>query len=216
MRQRDLFWMGHSKSLWKSTVVKSLRMGWPAGLREAEKHLTPAVMTSLLMCGLFEDVFPCPVELEVCVEEIRRRDYESLCNRETLHGRGYAPALCALKEESLAAAENERAGLWAKAREYGLSLPPRALNVWFTWLKIQPEIPGQRSIDATRWTTMPCAMADSHTPEGRAMHVRMTVLSGHYENHFKLGERVMREGWNSVRSEVHAETLAYEISPQRY
>jgi hypothetical protein len=207
MNQKTLFWIGYSESLYKSTVVKSLRMGWPAGLEEASRHLTKSTMTALLMCGLFEDTFPLPSELEECIAEVHRRDYEALCRRETLHGRGYAQALFDFKEESVAAAQNERGRLYAEARALGLAIPPRALNCLYTWLKIEPGRSGRRTTDATRWTTMPLAMADGHTLEGRRANRKMTVLSGHYPNHLALGERVMREGWNGIRAEVHSQAF---------
>ena len=83
---------GYSESLWKSVVVKSLRIGWPAGLEEASRRLNKSTMKSLLICGLFEDVFPPEEELQEAMDEVNRFDFEALCSRETHHGQGlYTP-----------------------------------------------------------------------------------------------------------------------------
>ena len=64
-------------------------------------------------------------------------------------------------------------------------------------------IPLKRSLDPTPWSGMPPAVLDKHTPEGRKFRTRITVLSGSYENHRRLGELVGNHGWEGVRVEVH-------------
>jgi hypothetical protein len=95
------FVAGYSESLWKSLVVKSLRIGWPIGLEEAANHLPESSMEALLICGLFEDVFPPQSELADCLAEIKVRNYFALCSRETHHGRGLTEAFCSLKKKRL-------------------------------------------------------------------------------------------------------------------
>ncbi len=102
------FVAGYSESLWKSLVVKSLRIGWPIGIEEAAKYLPQFSIDMLLICGLFEDVFPAQSELPDCLTEIRMKNYVALCVRETHHGRGLTEAFCSLENEAVAAA-NERA-----------------------------------------------------------------------------------------------------------
>lgn len=197
---------GVSESLWKSVVVKSLRMGWPAGLYEAAKRLNKSTMKSLLLCGVFEDIFPAPLELFQCKREIDRLDFEALCRRETHHGKGLSDAFCDFEDEAVYEARTNADSLSAEARAWGLWLPPRALNCFYTWLKLRDEVPRDvtRPIDETPWTGIPEAMADSHTVEGRIARRRVTILSGHYSQHRELGRIVMEQGWRAVRAEVHS------------
>lgn len=195
---------GYSESLWKSVVVKSLRIGWPAGLEEASRRLSKSTMKSLLICGLFEDVFPPEEELREAKDEVDRFDFEALCSRETHHGQGLADRFCDLEDDAVYAASNHKEEIWAAARKYGIWLPPRALNVFYTWHWLRNEIRGgRREIDRTPWTGIPKVMADSHTYEGRKMRQRITLLSGHYSQHRKIGRLVQEKGWGWIREQVH-------------
>jgi hypothetical protein len=212
-RQKPIRYIdGYSESLWKSVVVKSLRMGWPEGLRQAAKRLTPSTVKSLLVCGLFEDVFPPPCELQECLDEIAAKDYDALCSRQTHHARGYTSEFCNLEDEAVSAAQSQKSDLWAEARKYNLWLPPRSLNCFYTWLRLRPVDAGaKREIDDALLTGMPKAMADGHTVEGKALGAKVTVLSGHYSQHQALSKLVERGGWGEVRRQVHANNLQ---SPQ--
>lgn len=195
---------GYSESLWKSVVVKSLRIGWPAGLEEAARRLNKSTMKSLLMCGLFEDVFPPEEELQEAIGEVYRFDFEALCSRETHHGQGLADRFCDLEDDAVYAARNHKEEIWAAARKYGIWLPPRALNVFYTWHWLRNEIRGgRREIDRTPWTGIPKVMADSHTYEGKKMRQGITLLSGHYSQHRKIGRLVQEKGWGWIREQVH-------------
>lgn len=196
---------GYSESLWKSLVVKSLRLGWPDGLRRAAGVLSDRTMKGLLICSVFEDIFPAKSELADVLGEIDRLDYEALCVRETHHGRGYTKDFCRLAEEGMDAAKTQESELRALGRTLGLSyLPPRSLNCFFEWVKLGPVDAGKRrEIDPRDWSGMPLAMVDAHTYEGRQMGQAITVLSGHFENHETLARRVGIEGWSKVRKEVH-------------
>ena len=66
------------------------------------------------------------------------------------------------------------------------------------------EATGTRDVDPLPWGAMPAAMADGHTPEGKAAGRKVLVLSGHYDNHLVLARRVAAEGWDLIRKEVHA------------
>jgi len=195
---------GYSESLWKSVVVKSLRIGWPAGLEEASHRLSKSTMKSLLICGLFEDVFPPEEELQEAMGEVYRFDFEALCARETHHGQGLADRFCDLEDEAVYAARNRKQEIWDVAKKYGIWLPPRALNVFYTWHWLRNEIRGgRREIDRTPWTGIPKVMADSHTYEGRKMRQGITLLSGHYSQHRKIGQLVQEKGWGWIREQVH-------------
>lgn len=202
------FVAGYSESLWKSLVVKSLRIGWPIGLEEAAKHLPEFSMEALLVCGLFEDVFPPQSELADCIDEVNVRNYFALSSRETHHGRRLTEAFCSLEKEAVAAASQKREEISAQGKNWNVWLPPRSLNCFYTWLKLAPDDANvRRGPDDTPWIGMPRAMADGHTYEGSRLGTPVTLLSGHYRNHAALAERVMNGGWDLVRKEVHAELL---------
>lgn len=195
---------GYSESLWKSVVVKSLRIGWPAGLEEASRRLNKSTMKSLLICGLFEDVFPPEEELQEAIDEVNRFDFEALCSRETHHGQGLADKFCDMENEAVYAARNRKPDIWAVARKYGIWLPPRALNVFYTWCRLRKEVMGgKREIDPTPFTGIPKVMADSHTYEGKKMGQGITLLSGHYSQHREIGRLVQEKGWGWIREQVH-------------
>lgn len=206
----------YSESVWKSLVVKSLRIGWPTGLDEAAKRLAPATVDALLVCGVFEDIFPPQAELHDCLLEIRSKNYDSLCSRETHHGRGFTEAFCALETEACAAALAERERLLQQAYALGVQLPPRALNCFYTWLKIAPQDSNvKRSLDDVAWTGVPLAIADGHTYEGKVRGTLETLLSGTYSNHTVLGKRVMKEGWSQIRRSTHSQLLSLQQPESR-
>lgn len=195
---------GWSESAWKSLAVKSLRIGWAEGLRQAERRLTPSTMRRLALAGVFEDVFPPESELPEVVAEIERRDWTALCSRETHHGRGYTAAFCQLAPRAIAAARDP-SPMYPEARRLGLYLPDRIWNCFWTWLELKPEDQGAlRDVDESAWRGMPNAIIDSHTREGRRRRVEMTLVSGHYAAHLHLGELVLAHGWARIRREVHA------------
>jgi hypothetical protein len=195
---------GFTESAWKSLAIKSLRIGWAEGLRQAEQRLTRSTLQMLLLASVFEDVFPPASELPEVVAEVKARDWEALCARETHHGRGYTAAFCELEPRAVAAARDP-SRLYSQARRLGLYLPARSWNCFWTWLELSPADEGaRREVDASTWRGMPSAILDSHTQEGRRRGVKMTVASGHYEAHLHLAELVHAQGWPRVRREVHA------------
>ena len=86
-RARSRIVDGWSESAWKSLAIKSLRIGWPEGLRQAEARLTGSTMQMLLLASVFEDVLPPESELPDVLAEVKGREWEELCGRETHHGR---------------------------------------------------------------------------------------------------------------------------------
>ena len=200
---------GYSESVWKSLVVKSLRIGWPTGIEEAAKRLSSATVYALLVCGIFEDIFPPQTELSDCLAEIQSRDYLALCHRETHHGRGLTEAFCALEKEACAVAVAEREPLLQQAYALGVQLPPRALNCFYTWLKLSPQDSNvKRSLDDASWAGVPKAIVDGHTYEGKKLGRVETAFSGTYVNHAILGQRVVSEDWSPIRKEVHADCFS--------
>ena len=196
---------GFTRSLWTSVAVKSLHLGWPAGLEEARRHLSPSSFKATLLCGVFEDVFPAVDELEDAVDEILRGDIEALCRRDTHHGRGLTVAFCALEREAVHEAATAPHEIRERMSEAGLVpfLPPRALNCAYTWLTLAPTDQALRELDQTPWSGMPSFAADAHTDEGRARRTFTTLLSGTYSQHRRIASMVMEEGWSALRQRVH-------------
>lgn len=203
---------GYSASAWKSLAVKSLRMGWPTGLIEAQKRLGKSYMKAAMVCAAFEDIFPAVSELEAVRSEIAALDYRALCLRQTHHARGHTKRFCELENETCGLAKNRPDAIMQRGRSYGLALSPRACNVFWTWHLMQPADEGiRRTLDETPWTGMPEAMLDSHTPEGRVAKRRMTILSGHYSQHAQLAQIVSEKGWEHVRRIVHGKTTVINV-----
>jgi len=191
--------MEFTESAYKSLALKSLRLGWPEGIRIAEQHLSRSTLRRMLLMGTFEDVFPPESELPDVLDEVERHDYEALCSRETHHGRGYTEEWCTFTEWP-----EPSTWLPAAGRRLGLYLPEFwAGNVW-AWLAMTPADQGiRRAIDAEPWTDMPAAMLDGHTTEGHRRRTLETILSGSYGGHRRLGRLVELEGWHGVRGRVH-------------
>lgn len=193
-----------SRSVWKSLAVKSLRLGWPAGLERAQAELSLSEMQSLLTVGVFEDVFPAVSELHQVMHEVRRLDYFALCRRDTHHGRGITPTFCKLAPEAVRAAEFQRDYLWSQAHDLGVLLPPRGLNVFWTWQALAPSDAGiTREVDGAPYRGLPVAVLDAHTLEGKRRGVEVTILSGHYSQHARIAELVASAGWKALRDQVH-------------
>ncbi len=194
----------YSRSAWVSLAVKSLRLGWPAGLRQAAPHLTKSYLQDVLICGLLEDVFPPESEIGDAVDEVVRLDYDALCIRETHHGRGYTERFCNMETVATKAARQEAVLLRGHARALGFWLPRRSLNCFYTWTHIAPDDPGQRrTADTAPWTAMPTAVLDHHTKEGKKAKRDRTIISGDYDCHRELGILVAEHGWEYVRDSVH-------------
>lgn len=199
---------GFSESAWKSLVIKSLRVGWTSGLTEASTRLPKSTMRTLLVGGLFEDVFPASYEeLNECLKEIDAQDYVSLCQRETHHGRGLSDQFCDMADEACAIDDAEFYRMMNEVRvKSNLTwCSPRIKNCLYTWRKISPK-PSKFRVECNhKWEGMPVSMLDSHTFEGKRLGIKMSVLSGHYENHRIIGKRVMEEGWGKIRAEALSE-----------
>jgi len=207
---------GWSEQVWKSLAIKALRLAWPTGLEEAAKRLPPSMMKGVLLTNLFEDVFMPASELPDCWREVQEQDYVSLCLRTPHQGREWTPAFCALEKESVAAARNPEEVRKMREVAYSLGLPflpPRSLNTFYTWAKIEPDDPGQtRDLDVTEWTgEMPMMCLDVHSPEGRAMGRRDPLMSGYYHTLLEQSVIVHEFGWDELRSRAWAEGFA---SPQ--
>lgn len=207
---------GFSESAWKSLAVKSLRIGWPEGLNQAVSRLRLATVNALLLCGMFEDIFPPMADLGMTLDEVSSLDLEALCDRETHHGRGYTEAFCDLEHQAIEAARARPEELYAAGQRFELSLPRRSLNCFYTWMNLQPNDTGvRRRLDDSPWRGMPKVVLDGHTLEGKRLGQRVALLSGHYQQHRVIGKRVMREGWGPIRVEAHEDIVPPARATQR-
>ncbi len=208
--RQTVFHDGLSESLWKSLAVKSLRLGWLAGLEAAASKLSKSTMQAMLICSVFEDIFPPVAELRTVLGEIKRGDYPALCARETHHGQGLTAEFCDYEQQAVYTATHHKADIWRVANENfaGLWLPPRSLNCFWTWWQMRDRLYGGiREIDTTPFVGIPQAMADGHTLEGKQSGTMITVLSGHYAQHRLLGQIVLEKGWAEVRQIVHQQSV---------
>jgi hypothetical protein len=204
---------GFTKSAWKSLAIKSIRIGWVEGLQQASKNLSKSEMTTVCVGSLFEDVFPIKYkDLDDCYKEIQNQEWEILCSRNTLHGRGYGQAFFDYAEESCRFEENLKYNEGI-VRAIGINttlkwINPRVYNCLYTWYKLNPQ-PNNYFREPMRhkWSGMPKNILDAHTYEGKCMGQQMTLLSGSYENHLLIANRVMKEGWQPLREELKADEI---------
>lgn len=203
---------GFSESAWKSLVVKSLRIGWVNGLQEASKKISKSTMESLLLAGLFEDVFPGSwKELDNCILEIKSGNYKSLCERNTHHGRGYTDAFCDLENEAVEKGRSEGYELMKEVQNNSSLrwLNPRVFNCLYTWMKIKPnDENSKRAIMTHQFSGMPECILDGHTYEGKCSGRRIGLLSGHYSQHREIGKLVSFVGhWGIIRKKFLSENI---------
>ena len=191
-------------------AVKSVRLGWPTGVRRAMEVLRSSVdWRDLLTAQVFEDIWPAPDELPEVLEEVRALDIEALCSRDTHHGRGLSGVYAELApsiEKRIWREPGMASRVGAKARALGIGrLGKRAFSEFAIWLEASPEAGGKRTLDRHRWRGVPPAMADMHTPEGRCLGTPLTRLCGHPDGHLWLMTEVSEVGWEGVRRRVHEE-----------
>lgn len=206
---------GYTLSVWKSLVVKSLRIGWIAGMEEANKRMSKSDMNTLCIRQLFEDTFPCGYEeLEECYHLIIAQDWEKLLSIDTHHGKGYSEEFCNL--------EKVVCGGYAQSQYHNMLeeiknrtsikwINPNISNCVMTWMKIRPNKKQYRKPMHEAFKGIPYCIFDGHTYEQKG---KMLLLSGHYENHRIIGRRVQREGWEKIRTDFLSERTFEPIVEQ--
>jgi hypothetical protein len=204
---------GFSRSLWKSTAVKSIRLGWPAGFHRTRDVLGRSVnWRDLLLAQVFEDLWPSRDQLPEVLDEVQHLDVDALCRRDPHHGerrlsQQYAD-IAPEVEGSLFRDAGRAAQVGAEARAWGLNyLGPRSLSEFAIWSIADPPPGGTRSVDEATWQGVPPAMADLHTREGRRRGTMITILCGHPDGHVGLMHAVDLDGWAGVRGFVHGEPI---------
>ena len=202
---------GFSESAWKSLVVKSLRIGWVEGLQKCSKMLCKSEVKQLLVAGIFEDLFPGSwEELNQILNEIDTQNWESLCSHQTHHGRGLSNAFCNYEKESCANGRKQGYDMMEQIVQKNSNLRwlnPRVFNCLYTWIKISPQDAGvKRNPFYMPFAGMPECILDGHTMEGKKSGLIVGLLSGHYDNHRKIGENIMRVGhWGAIRKQFAAQ-----------
>jgi len=204
---------GYTESAWVSLAVKSIRIGWPAGLEKAASMLPKSRFVGTVYCQLFEDIFPTEQSMEEILDIIEKRKWSLLCEYDTHHGRGYTAAFCDLEKEAVGAARDQEKVEKMRAEcleRYGFYLTPRMANVYYTWRKIHPTREGWRTVDKREYIGMPAVVLDCHTYEGKRAGKDCLLASGHYHQHKKISEMVLRDGWDKFRELFHTDILKRE------
>lgn len=199
---------GLSESLWKSVLVKSIRLGWPEGCRQAEMRLGRATSTSIALTQIFEDIKPAKEEIAEAINLVWKADWDKLCSYETFHGRG-------MVKQIFAQWTPQRDAEWKRCREdfvefakedLGLKfIPPRMEANVYNWYHYRDMLkPGaRRSLDLNPWKGVPIDMVDMHTYEGVKAERFGTILSGNEKGMKWLEAQVQSIGWDGVRSLIH-------------
>lgn len=201
---------GYSESLWKSLVVKSIRMGWINGLVEAEKRLPKSTIQRFLISGIFEDLWPHPSEIWAAIDMANRGDYAGLLSIDPHHGKGLSETYCNYHPTSDEYWYNNREFIFEKLKENlpGLYVPTNSLGNALNWMVHKHLIPQKsRTLDETPFRGIPPAFADQHTPEGWERKTPFTLLCGHPKSHRMLGSQVQKIGWDGIRRQVHSEGI---------
>lgn len=186
------------KCIAKSLAVKSVRIGWPAGIYEAARHLAPSELRSVLVGQVFEDLFPEPGSVCNALAEIERGDWIALCERDTHHT---VPGLTRWIMVKVPLYQEHGIDMVCKCNAlYGVRLPPRAAGCFGAWLGAAEYAVGHRALDSTLFEGVPDAVLDMHVGRWRGE----TTLSGTCANHVRLADWVQRDGWAAVRRVVHA------------
>jgi len=199
-----------TRSGWRSMVIKSIRMGWPNGVRHAGRHTTTGDLKYLLRRQVWEDIFPHPDELHGVYAMIDRLDIDGLLRIDTHHGKGLSSRFCDLADDAVAVKDADKGDpMWSEKTkifsDIDVFVPSAVFNCAWTWLQLVPDIPKGRvrALDTTDYAGVPPAMLDGHTREGRQLGQQTTILSGSYDQHRTLGRLVRDMGWLEVRTRVH-------------
>jgi len=184
------------KSLYKSMLVKSIRVGWVAGCEYASNQLTGAEVVSIGITQLFEDVFPLDVDLQKCVSEIKNRQWAELCHRGTHHSvLDYTDKIMDFVDTQTI----DESNLMLEAGKLGLRISPRGLLCFGAWLEYGG-VKTSRSVDfSTCSDCLSIWFFDQHVYGYHSDY----VLTGTTGGHRNLSETIQREGWEYVRKRMH-------------
>jgi len=204
---------GYSESAWISLAVKSVRLGWPEGIRQAALRLSESALRSTIEIQIMEDIYPPASELPKILELIKKHEWEAICAYDTHHGRNFtlqAEKACDEMHRKLKAGVIKYKDAEELAKIRGFASPrPRLYGDLLAWDSFRkagqiPEMKN-RPIDESVWIGMPTAMLDQHTIEGSQAQRRDTILSGSSKGHLNLANMVKKIGWTGVRKIVHSD-----------
>ena len=195
---------------YKSLAVKSLRIGWKDGLFESLRCLGARTWKGVMYVGIFEDTFPSVDDVYEVLKRIDKEDIEYLCAYETHHRRGHTDMFYRLKDIATKKEYKDvgQAIKWLKQLNKNFYLPPRGINVLWTWYKIKPNDSGawKREPLSYPFKGLPEEMHDIHCGGG------MTRLAGIYDNHL-MWSKMTDEEWEEFRKECVTGAIAIPSEP---
>jgi len=203
---------GVSRGLWASVLIKSIRMGWPEGCRQAEARVGRKYASYAAIVQIFEDIYPAASEIIDVMYEAQTCDWEALCKRETHAGKHLTtPLFNEWHDRWKEAWKMEKPQFLRMAQEelHLEYISKRMEENLYEWWKFKDRIqPGvMRSIDEAPWTGIPIDMADVHTKEGCDSKRFHTILSGSEPGLKMLEQAVIAKGWESVRADIHSKPV---------
>lgn len=183
----------------KSLLVKSIRLGWVAGIVKARQELKRSDFESVCVGQIFEDLWPSSVdEVKELVKCFKSGNYAEVCSFGTHHGMtGLTAEIMDLAQKITV--DNTRCFDFLAKHE--LRTSPRAFKCLSAWMATMPIKVDRRKPDLTPWHYgfIPSAVLDSHVGKWRGTK----ILTGTFAGHVKLAEIVNREGWEYVREKFH-------------
>ena len=203
---------GVSKGLWVSVLIKSIRLGWPEGCRQAEARLGKSTSKYAALVQIFEDIYPSSDEIADAMYEAANCDWEALCQRETNAGKKLiTPMFLEWKAKWKELWKREKTSFLEMAKEE-LHIPyvsRRMEENLYEWWKFKDRIPSgrMRALDTAPWTGIPLDMADVHTFEGCSSKRFHTILSGSEQGLKMLEAEVAALGWSGVRYKIHSQEV---------
>jgi len=210
---------GLSFYAWVSLVVKSVRLGWPEGIRQAEARIGNYLTKRTAEVQIMEDISPTEDLLPEIQRLVWTANWDELCTYDTHHGRGSTRLIETTfqqKYESYCEDERNRPELEALADIYRFKKPQaRIYGDLITWHNLKNELPEMkmRSIDTHPWRGVPIDVLDRHTSEGKRAKRLDTILSGSVEGHLMLADAVQKHGWEVVRDHIHAKEV-FKVEPR--
>ncbi|MDH7597533.1 MAG: hypothetical protein QHG98_07350 [Methanothrix sp.] len=203
---------GYSQSVWKSLVVKSIRLGWLDGLLAARARLTQSAFARLFERGVFEDILPRREDVSWILEIIHSDDidrFSEVLSVETYHGKfsysWYNRDYERIGELFKQGYRDEAVARTKQAVPQLIDPVGAAANVtaWIWHLHEIPEEDLRRPVDRTPFAGPREPFVDMHPLEGKRSGRWHTILCGHPRDHDRLRAEVHRIGWEGVRKQVH-------------
>ncbi len=183
----------------KSLLVKSIRIGWVAGIEKAHQELSRSDFQSVCVAQIFEDLWPSSVdEVKELGNSFKSGNYAEVCSFGTHHCvKGLTAEIMDLAQNITV--DNMRCFDFLSKNEWRTS--PRAFKCLSAWLATLPIKVDRRKPDLTPWHDgfMPSAVLDCHVGKWRGAK----ILTGTFAGHIKLSEVINNKGWEYVRKKFH-------------